>query len=527
MHTLFTDHCKSERALVAMRFISVYFCIMARQVDFFHKFLGHSALFELVSHDAKNLRSEYVNKIWNCDDFANRIKCSKILIELDNILEQLKYRGEEIQFIKDIDTAETLDRKCDLLLSALTQVRTNSFHKYIKNIAKEVYPDIVEKLGDKSISQVDQLKYSNLLNALLSLPEAPSNAQLLKDACTYLRCYQNNSDLRLKTTNNLITLVNEEIQTVGDDRSLLTTLGNLTSLLKRGGSLEWTDVESAYKSRLRVAIISADQYKDFQLFMNDVKSVFIEGIKRVLSEVRAIKLQCTLYAKYKLEKDGVEKLDEKHFSTKNYSIFNANNLNEIFEEIRSKISNKMQEFNKGESGWTLENLLNLSINFGKLNPMKAGGYIPLPDQIAKKKACINVKNEDDMCVLWAILAALYPAQKNAERTSKYSKYFDKINFKGIDFPFEIKNARKLEDQNEFSLNIYMLDKVGSKYEVSPLYCTQKNDEKSQHIHLLYFQENYDKNGEEEYTIGRTHYVLIKDLSKLCRSQVTKHTNKTP
>ena len=63
----------------------------------------------------------------------------------------------------------------------------------------------------------------------------------------------------------------------------------------------------------------------------------------------------------------------------------------------------MQEFNKGESGWTLENLLNPFINFGKVNPMKAGGYIPLLAQIVQKKAWINVKNGDDMCVLWAIL----------------------------------------------------------------------------------------------------------------------------
>ena len=58
----------------------------------------------------------------------------------------------------------------------------------------------------------------------------------------------------------------------------------------------------------------------------------------------------------------------------------------------------------------------------------------------------------DMCVIWAILATLYPARMNAERTYNYSKYFNKINFKNIDFPFEIKSARKLEDQNEFSLN---------------------------------------------------------------------------
>ena len=58
--------------------------------------------------------------------------------------------------------------------------------------------------------------------------------------------------------------------------------------------------------------------------------IFIEGIEHVLSEESAIKLECTLYAKYKLEKYEVEKLDEKHLSTKNFSIPNTNNLDDIF-----------------------------------------------------------------------------------------------------------------------------------------------------------------------------------------------------
>ena len=41
----------------------------------------------------------------------------------------------------------------------------------------------------------------------------------------------------------------------------------------------------------------------------------------------------------------------------------------------------------------------------------------------------------------------------------------------------------------------------------------------EHVHLLYFQENYDNKG-KEYTSGRTYFAWIKDLSRLCRSQVT-------
>ena len=184
--------------------------------------------------------------------------------------------------------------------------------------------------------------------------------------------------------NNLITLVTNELVL---SKSLLATLANLTTLrdhlvnkqMKQGGSilssaLEFETIDSAYKYRLRVAVISADKYKDFQLFMNDVKPIFIEGLKRALIDLQALKFQSIFYAKLKMEKEGVKKFDEKHFVTENFMLFKADNLEEIFDKIRSNISTLLGEFETRESGWTLRSLLNLSFFIGKLNQIKAGCY---------------------------------------------------------------------------------------------------------------------------------------------------------
>ena len=84
----------------------------------------------------------------------------------------------------------------------------------------------------------------------------------------------------------------------------------------------------------------------------------------------------------------------------------------------------MEEFQEKGSGWSLPQILSLTININKYEPMKGSSYIELPKEILMKKACVNVQNKDDQCFKWSILAALHPQEKNAERVSKYTKFND-------------------------------------------------------------------------------------------------------
>lgn len=38
--------------------------------------------------------------------------------------------------------------------------------------------------------------------------------------------------------------------------------------------------------------------------------------------------------------------------------------------------------------------------------------IPLPEKIAKKRACMNVKNTNEACFAWSIVSTLYPVDEN-------------------------------------------------------------------------------------------------------------------
>ena len=90
----------------------------------------------------------------------------------------------------------------------------------------------------------------------------------------------------------------------------------------------------------------------------------------------------------------------------------------------------------------IESVNYLKISFCGMNPLAGGSYMELPKFIKDKKACINVKNDDDRCFEWAVLSALFPAEKDGQKISKYKKHKDYLKFDRINFPMQLKDIPK-------------------------------------------------------------------------------------
>ena len=60
---------------------------------------------------------------------------------------------------------------------------------------------------------------------------------------------------------------------------------------------------------------------------------------------------------------------------------------------------------------------------------------------------LSVKNQDDLCFLYAILALKYPQERNAERPTKYAKYMKEFNITGFEFPLKLEDIVKFEELN--------------------------------------------------------------------------------
>ena len=125
-----------------------------------------------------------------------------------------------------------------------------------------------------------------------------------------------------------------------------------------------------------------------------------------------------------------------------------------------RIKGEIENWSLQGSGWEIESIELAYVNVAKYQPLRGGTYLPLPADLAKKKAIINVKNKDNECLKWALRAALFPPKdgKNPQRPSKYPKN-DGINYGGIDFPTPVKQIDKLEKQNpNLAINVFGWEK---------------------------------------------------------------------
>ena len=183
---------------------------------------------------------------------------------------------------------------------------------------------------------------------------------------------------------------------------------------------------------------------------------------------------------------------------------------EFYDRMVERIIEKMATFQSMGSGWRLYNIIQLELHIVRYNPLRGETWIPLPKELANKKAIINVKNKDNKCFLWCVLRALNPKENNAERVDKELKTkLNTLNVEGIEYPVSLKDINEFERQNP-TMSITVLG-----YEGKSIYPLRKSDNwnRDHNIYLMLIEG------------GVKHYCLVKSLPRLLSSQASKGKRK--
>ena len=152
--------------------------------------------------------------------------------------------------------------------------------------------------------------------------------------------------------------------------------------------------------------------------------------------------------------------------------------------------------------WKLDSLDNVNLHIARYSPIKGSCHIKTPTRLANKKAIINVKNEDDRCFEYSILASLYPAKNNRpNRVSHYEEYLPKLKTNGIEMPMATKDIKKFEKMNPYRINVYSCNTDGTN--IQPRQLSKSRDKNKKLINLLMLTQD-----------GKYHYTLITNLNKL-------------
>jgi len=197
-----------------------------------------------------------------------------------------------------------------------------------------------------------------------------------------------------------------------------------------------------------------------------------------------------------------------HFGTRPQDVNEVCDID--IDEITRELSSQVEHWNLLGSKFIIERVKNFVIRITKFRPLHGSSYIPTPKQIADKHCTINVKNRDQKCFVWSVLASLYPANDNVSKPCKYFPYEQSLDTTDLNFPLSVKDIPKFENLNpSISVNVLSLDDK----DVCVEYCSPERN-RPHHVNLLLLSQGNNK-----------HYICNKNMSRLVGSR-TKHKTAT-
>jgi len=251
--------------------------------------------------------------------------------------------------------------------------------------------------------------------------------------------------------------------------------------------------------------------RDIFRFARVNKEKFADLVEQAILELRNIRVGFGLEVKFSIERNGEMQTMKHYFKSNTPLIFNRYDKEEIkegFDEFIETIEGEIQSWSERGSGWVVEKINMAYVNVANYEPLRGGTYLPLPANLAKKKAIINVQNRDNECLKWALRAALFPVGKNAQRPIKYPVN-DGINYTGIDFPTPVGQIGKLEAQNSnLAINVF-----GWENNRVSVYRVSKKEVNVPRISLMLIESGMTQ-----------HYCYVKRVSALLFDQTKINMN---
>lgn len=192
------------------------------------------------------------------------------------------------------------------------------------------------------------------------------------------------------------------------------------------------------------------------------------------------------------------------YKTRNASLLQVEDSNDFIEDQFQALLSDVENRQLNKSGWSLNGIEFLEVRISRHLYLPGRRHIKLPKWISDKKALYSIKNNDDHCFRYAIVAIYLRKNGMKKINMKQIKLnIHNFNFK-INSPPTKRDMAKFCTLNSASINVFGVE--GKHF--YPIILAK--DIKSNHYNLLYYENgNY------------AHYFPILSLSRLVGSQINK------
>ena len=240
---------------------------------------------------------------------------------------------------------------------------------------------------------------------------------------------------------------------------------------------------------------------DPRAFLEGLRPQIRAKLEEEIKDLNGIKFQLALKVQLRKDNaDGSEEYTDPVLRHKQDAILQNSEIEGALNQAFPTIQEPLEKWTQRGSGWVVDRVEVLWLDIARYQPLRGGSYIPLPAAVRLKKAVVNVKNKDDHCLRWALRSALFPARDHVDRPSKYPTD-DGLSFEGIDAPTPISQIKRIERQNNLTINVFGRDKEVIVHHIS------KQPEDMPRINLLLIEK-----------AGKFLYTWIKDLNRLLQDQ---------
>ena len=186
--------------------------------------------------------------------------------------------------------------------------------------------------------------------------------------------------------------------------------------------------------------------------------------------------------------------------------FESSDINNLIQRMLVHIKSQTENPKFSDSGFSLDKIMHLHINFHRLVLTRGSSYTELPGWIKSKKAVINPQNKDEECFKWAVIGALHHEEikEDHQRISKLRPYEKQYNWKGLEFPVSIKKIDKFEKNNPgIAVNVLFSNKKCLDEDTYTVRRSERNVKCKKQVNLLMIVDG-----------DKRHYTAIKNISRL-------------
>ena len=287
-----------------------------------------------------------------------------------------------------------------------------------------------------------------------------------------------------------------------------------------------SDYERALEGAYRGFVIPGIPKTDIDSYFGKINPNIKTLIKNQLKEMGSAKIIMTLWVRWKKrimplielgpqDAKNFQDLDdgttgdnymrvEMPFNSLMTEFFEASDINDLIQRMLAYIKVQAENPKFPESGFTLDKIMHLYINFHRLVLTRGSSYNELPKWLKSKKAVINQQNKDEECFKWAVIEALHHEEikHHPERISLLRPYENQYNWKGLEFPVSIKKIDKFEKNNP-GIAVNVLFSNNKNQNIYTARRSERNVKCKKQVNLLMIVD-----GEKR------HYTTIKSISRL-------------